>query len=140
MLPVSSFIALYLALYRALCSLFVPEVCVRQILVQLRPERLIPLARIHPGPGHRKEPLLTLLALVVVAYYWTRISRVALFWFAFVLTRPLGATLGDLLDKPVRSGGLALSRYAASGAIAAFIVVCILVFPQQPAEGAGHGR
>lgn len=48
-----------------------------------------------------------LLALVVIAYYWTRVSRTALFWAAFVLTRPLGAVVGDFLDKPVHAGGLA---------------------------------
>jgi len=75
-----------------------------------------------------------LLALVLAAYRWTSISRTALFWTAFVLTRPLGAVVGDLLDKPVDAGGLALSRYAASAALTAFIVVCITVFPQEPAR------
>ncbi len=71
------------------------------------------------------------LAAVAAAYYWTNVSRVLLFWIAFILTRPLGATVGDLLDKPVREGGLALSRPIASAAIAAFIVACILVLPQR---------
>lgn len=75
----------------------------------------------------------SLLALTAAAYYWKRISRTALFWAAFILTRPLGATLGDFLDKPVAKGGLALSRYAASGALLAFIVVCLVVFQQKPA-------
>ncbi len=63
-----------------------------------------------------------LLALVAVAYYWTSTSRTLLFWAAFILTRPLGATLGDFLDKPLSKGGLALSRYSASAALLVFIV------------------
>ncbi len=80
----------------------------------------------------------SLLALVVAAYFWTRISRTALFWAAFILTRPLGAVVGDFLDKPVSEGGLALSRYWASAALVVFIVACILIVPQRPAHGAGH--
>jgi uncharacterized membrane-anchored protein len=71
------------------------------------------------------------LAFVAAAYYWTNISRVTLFWTAFILTRPLGATVGDFLDKPVDHGGLALSRPLASAVLAAFIVVCLLVLPQR---------
>lgn len=71
------------------------------------------------------------LALVVVAYYRTSISRVSLFWAAFILTRPLGATVGDLLDKPVNAGGFALSRPLASAVIAAFIIACLLILPQR---------
>ena len=71
------------------------------------------------------------LAIVACAYYWTSISRTALFWAAFVLTRPLGATVGDFLDKPLNHGGLALSRYTASAALAAVIVILISVFPQR---------
>jgi uncharacterized membrane-anchored protein len=74
------------------------------------------------------------LAVVAAAYFWTRISRTVLFWAAFVLTRPLGATIGDFLDKPHASGGLELSRYAASAALAVFIVACIVFLPQR-AEG-----
>lgn len=77
-----------------------------------------------------------LLALVVVAYFWTSISRTALFWVAFILTRPLGAVVGDFLDKPVTEGGLALSRFTASAILLVFIVACILVFPQRPATHA----
>ena len=77
-----------------------------------------------------------LLVLVVAAYQWTRISRTALFWAAFVLTRPLGAVLGDFLDKPTNAGGLALSRYWASAILFAFIATCILIFPQRPAQKA----
>ncbi len=75
-----------------------------------------------------------LLAVVVAAYYWTNLSRTVLFWAAFVLTRPLGAVVGDFLDKPVDAGGLALSRYSASAVLLVFIVACILVFPQKPAS------
>ena len=80
----------------------------------------------------------SLLALVVAAYFWTRISRTALFWAAFILTRPLGAVVGDFLDKPISEGGLALSRYSASAALVVFIIACILLFPQRPAQGPGH--
>jgi uncharacterized membrane-anchored protein len=68
---------------------------------------------------------------------WTRVSRTLLFWAAFVLTRPLGATLGDSLDKPVSEGGLHLSRLYASLALLAFMAICVRVVPQRPAaEGA----
>jgi uncharacterized membrane-anchored protein len=80
---------------------------------------------------------LGLLAAVAAAYFWTRISRTALFWTAFVLTRPLGAVVGDFFDKPPAEGGLALSRYTASGVLLGFIVVCILLFRQRPAQQ-GH--
>jgi len=75
-------------------------------------------------------------ALVIIAalYFWTRLSRTALFWAAFVLTRPLGATLGDLLDKPHTDGGLALSRLYASLALLVFLVGCIVLFPQRAAR------
>jgi len=71
------------------------------------------------------------LAVVAALYRWTAISRVALFWVAFILTRPLGATVGDFLDKPHRDGGLALSRPLASAVIAAFIIVCLMALPQR---------
>jgi uncharacterized membrane-anchored protein len=71
------------------------------------------------------------LAVIAAAYFWTNVSRVLLFWAAFILTRPLGATVGDLLDKPISQGGLALSRPLASAVIAAFILACILVLPQR---------
>jgi uncharacterized membrane-anchored protein len=79
-----------------------------------------------------------LLALVAAGYFWTTLSRSALFWAAFILTRPLGAVVGDFLDKPISAGGLELSRYAASVGLAAFIVACILIFPQRAASGSGH--
>jgi uncharacterized membrane-anchored protein len=71
------------------------------------------------------------LAIVAAAYLWRNISRVTLFWAAFILTRPLGATVGDFLDKPIHDGGLALSRPLASAVIAAFILGCLLVLPQR---------
>ena len=77
-----------------------------------------------------------LLALVVAAYYWTRVSRTLLFWAAFILTRPLGAVVGDFLDKPLSAGGLALSRYSASAALFAFILTSILLFKQRAARTA----
>jgi len=75
-----------------------------------------------------------LLAIVVVAYYWTTISRTLLFWAAFILTRPLGAVVGDFLDKPLSAGGLALSRYSASAVLFAFILTSILIFQQRAAK------
>src|SRR5712672_1007718 len=71
------------------------------------------------------------LAVVATAFYWTKVSRVTLFWAAFILTRPLGATVGDFLDKPVDQCGLALSRPIASVVIAAFIIGCLLILPQR---------
>jgi uncharacterized membrane-anchored protein len=70
------------------------------------------------------------LALLAAAYHWTGISRVFLFWVAFILTRPLGATVGDFLDKPLDHGGLALGRPAASAVIVVFMIDCIFIFPQ----------
>ena len=71
------------------------------------------------------------LAAIAALYFWTNISHVLLFWAAFILTRPLGATLGDFLDKPTDEGGLALSRPIASLVIAVFIIACLLVLPQR---------
>jgi uncharacterized membrane-anchored protein len=78
------------------------------------------------------------LALVAAGYFFTRISRTVLFWAAFILTRPLGATLGDLLDKPVDHGGLAFSRYTASGILAALIIACIFFLPQKAGSHPGQ--
>lgn len=75
-----------------------------------------------------------LLALVVAAYYWTNVSRTILFWIAFILTRPLGAVVGDFLDKPISHGGLDLSRYSASITLMVFMLGCILVFKQKAAK------
>jgi len=78
------------------------------------------------------------IALVAGLYVWTRISRVVLFWAAFILTRPLGATVGDFLDKPRANGGLALDRFTASAVLAAFMIACLFAFTQRPATKA-HG-
>lgn len=77
-----------------------------------------------------------LLSVIVAAYYWTNLSRTLLFWAAFILTRPLGAVVGDFLDKPLSAGGLALSRYGASAALFAFILAAILLFKQRAARTA----
>lgn len=74
-----------------------------------------------------------LLAIIAAAYFWTNASRTLLFWVAFILTRPLGAVVGDLLDKPLDAGGMALSRYSASAVLVIFIVGCIWLFPQRAA-------
>jgi uncharacterized membrane-anchored protein len=75
------------------------------------------------------------LALLLGLYFFTRVSRTLLFWSAFILTRPLGATVGDLLDKPTAEGGLALSRFYASGILVGLILACILILPQ---KAGGH--
>jgi uncharacterized membrane-anchored protein len=77
------------------------------------------------------------LAVVAAAYVFTKVSRVLLFWTAFILTRPLGATVGDFLDKPVSDGGLALSRPLASAVIAVFIIACLLILPQRAGRHPG---
>jgi uncharacterized membrane-anchored protein len=91
------------------------------------------------GPGYGGGALLfgAALALLALLYFATRISHVALFWAAFILTRPLGATVGDFLDKPLGQGGLELSRVVASAALAVAIVALILILPQRPG---GHPR
>ena len=71
------------------------------------------------------------LAAIAAAYFWTNISRTLLFWAAFILTRPLGATLGDFLDKPLQNGGLAFSRFHATAILAAIILACIAFLPQR---------
>lgn len=85
------------------------------------------------GIGYEYGAMLFGAGLVVVAalYFWTLVSRTALFWAAFILTRPLGATLGDFLDKPVAQGGLHVSRLYASGILLTFIVACIVLIPQR---------
>ena len=77
------------------------------------------------------------LAVLGAAYYWTRISRVGLFWAAFILTRPLGATVGDFFDKPRANGGLALDRFTASGLLLVFIVLCVWLLPQRAGRHPG---
>lgn len=74
------------------------------------------------------------LLLIVAAYYFTALSRTILFWSAFVLTRPLGAVVGDYLDKPIAQGGLEFSRYTATGVLLAAIVILVFVLPQRAAE------
>jgi uncharacterized membrane-anchored protein len=92
------------------------------------------------GLGYRGGAIVfsALLAMVAAAHFWTRLSKTLLFWAAFILTRPLGAVVGDFLDKPIHAGGLDLSRYSASAALILFIVAVILVFPQRAAKNAGH--
>jgi len=92
------------------------------------------------GLGYEGGALVFGAALAVVAalYFWTRVSPVLLFWAAFILTRPLGATVGDFFDKPLDKGGLNVSRPLASAILAAIIVACILVFPQRPGEHPGE--
>jgi uncharacterized membrane-anchored protein len=88
------------------------------------------------GLGYGGGVVFFLAALAVVAglYFLTNVSRVFLFWTAFILTRPLGATVGDFFDKPIAQGGLNVSRPLASLIIAIFIVACILVLPQRAGE------
>jgi uncharacterized membrane-anchored protein len=92
------------------------------------------------GLGYEGGALIFTAGLVAVAalYYWTSVSRVTLFWVAFILTRPLGATVGDFLDKPVSHGGLNLSRPLASAVIAAAIVALIILLPQRPGRHPGQ--
>src|SRR4030088_793014 len=88
------------------------------------------------GLGYERGALVFAAALVVVAaaYFYTNVSRTLLFWSAFILTRPLGATVGDLLDKPVANGGLAFGRFYASAILAVFIIACIAMLPQRPGK------
>jgi uncharacterized membrane-anchored protein len=92
------------------------------------------------GLGYEYGALVFAAALAIVAalYFWTRMSHVSLFWMAFILTRPLGATVGDFLDKPISHGGLALSRPLASAVIAAFIIGCLLLLPQRAGSHAAQ--
>jgi uncharacterized membrane-anchored protein len=80
------------------------------------------------------------LLLLALAYALTPINRVALFWMAFILTRPLGATVGDFFDKPRAQGGLEVSRPVASLILAVAIVVLILVLPQRAGRHPGHAN
>jgi uncharacterized membrane-anchored protein len=91
------------------------------------------------GLGYEGGALVFSAGLLAVAalYYWTNVSRVTLFWVAFILTRPLGATVGDFLDKPISNGGLNLSRPLASAVIAAVIIVLLIVLPQRPGRHPG---
>jgi len=78
------------------------------------------------------------LILIAAVYFYTSVSHTLLFWSAFILTRPLGATVGDLLDKPLNHGGLAFSRFAASAILAAFIVACIVILPKKAGKYPGE--
>ena len=78
------------------------------------------------------------LALLAILYFATRISHVLLFWAAFILTRPLGATVGDFLDKPVADGGLEWSRPLASAVLFGVIIALILMIPQRPGRHPGE--
>jgi uncharacterized membrane-anchored protein len=91
------------------------------------------------GLGYERGALVFAAGLIVVAvaYFYTNVSRTLLFWSAFILTRPLGATLGDFLDKPVANGGLAFGRFYASAILAAVIVACIAFFPQKAGKHPG---
>jgi uncharacterized membrane-anchored protein len=80
------------------------------------------------------------LAVVAALYFWTSISRALLFWAAFILTRPLGATVGDFLDKPLDHGGLAFSRPVATAALGVLILAGILLFPQKAGGHPGKAR
>jgi uncharacterized membrane-anchored protein len=80
------------------------------------------------------------LAVTAALYYWTDVSCVLLFWAAFILTRPLGATLGDFLDKPLDHGGLALSRPVASAVIAVLMIMLVLVLPQRAGTHPGESQ
>ena len=78
------------------------------------------------------------LAVLAALYAFTKVSRVTLFWAAFILTRPLGATVGDFLDKPIAKGGLATSRPIATLILAVLIVALVLILPQKPGRHPGH--
>lgn len=80
------------------------------------------------------------LAVIAALYFWVQISRVWLFWAAFILTRPLGATVGDFLDKPLNKGGLALSRPLASAVLLVFIVLCLVLLPQKAGRHPGDSK
>jgi uncharacterized membrane-anchored protein len=80
------------------------------------------------------------LAVLAALYFWSGVSRVLLFWAAFILTRPLGATVGDFLDKPISDGGLNLSRPLASAVLAVVIVGCILLLPQKAGTHPGEAK
>src|SRR5581483_10907592 len=86
------------------------------------------------------QTLGTALGVIVALYYWTSLSHVAPFWAAFILTRPLGATVGDFLDKPIQDGGLALSRPLASLVLAIFIIGCIIILPQRAGRHPGRAK
>jgi uncharacterized membrane-anchored protein len=91
------------------------------------------------GLGYRGGALIFAAGLVAVAaaFYLTRVSRTLVFWSAFILTRPLGATVGDFLDKPRGQGGLGFGRFSASAVLLGFVVVCVLIMPQRAGQHPG---
>jgi len=91
------------------------------------------------GPGYSGGALIfgAALAIIALLFFTTSVSRVGLFWAAFILTRPLGATVGDWLDKPVAKGGLEFSRPLATAVLAVVIIILILILPQRPGQHPG---
>jgi uncharacterized membrane-anchored protein len=91
------------------------------------------------GLGYKGGALVFAVGIALVAglYFWSKVSPVLLFWAAFILTRPLGATVGDFLDKPLDQGGLAMSRPLASLAIAIFILGCLFLLPHRAGRHPG---
>src|SRR5882757_3902512 len=94
------------------------------------------------GLGYERGALVFAAGLIVIAaaYWYTNVSRTLLFWSAFILTRPLGATVGDLLDKPIANGGLNVDRFLATAILAVLIIVCILTLPQRAGGHALQSR
>jgi uncharacterized membrane-anchored protein len=92
------------------------------------------------GLGYNDSALVIacVLAVVAVLYFFAGVSRTPLFWAAFVLTRPLGATIANSFDKPVSQGGLGVGDLKASAVLAVLIVISVLIIPQRPARQAGH--
>jgi len=90
------------------------------------------------GFGYSGSAILfgVLLAITAAIYFWSKTSRTILFWSAFILTRPLGAVVGDFLDKPHEHGGLELSRYTATAALVGLIIVCVFFFSHRAAQKA----
>ena len=80
------------------------------------------------------------LAVLAILYFTTRVSHVLLFWAAFILTRPLGATVGDFLDKPVAKGGIEMSRPIATLVLAVAIILLVLILPQRPGRHPGQAE
>ena len=94
------------------------------------------------GLGYIRAALIfaAMLGILWGLYGWTRVNRVPLFWAAFILTRPLGAAVGDFLDKPIEKGGLDFSRPLASAVLAGAIVLCIILFPKAQSRRSAHDR
>lgn len=92
------------------------------------------------GFGGGAAFFISLLVMLAVLYYMTALSRVFLFWTAFILTRPLGATFGDLLDKPLTAGGFDISRPLISTGVAAFLIGCVLLLPQRAGQHPGVAK